>query len=59
MHGLAFGYRYKGKKYKFCSMECLKAFKANPEKFLDDNYMAHGHDGEDHAGHDHGEHEKH
>lgn len=56
MHGLSFGYRYKGKKYKFCSMECLKAFKADPQKFLSEDYAAHGHvqDGHtDHDGHDH------
>ncbi|MBZ0167491.1 MAG: YHS domain-containing protein [Candidatus Omnitrophica bacterium] len=60
------GYRYKGKKYKFCSMGCLKAFKADPEKFLSDDYEEQGHMEEnptdkdqgkhkedDHAGHDH------
>jgi len=36
MHGLVLGYKYKGKKYTFCSMECLKAFKKNPEQFLDE-----------------------
>ncbi len=31
---LSFSYTYKGKKYLFCSMECLKAFKKDPGKYL-------------------------
>ncbi len=31
---LSFSYKYKGKKYLFCSMDCLKAFKKNPEEFI-------------------------
>lgn len=37
-HGLAIGYKYKGKKYTFCNMECLKAFKKDPEKFLKEKH---------------------
>ena len=36
MHGLAFSYKHEGKKYSFCSMDCLRAFKKNPEQFLDE-----------------------
>ena len=25
---------YKGKVYRFCSLQCLEAFKANPEYYL-------------------------
>lgn len=31
---LSVSYKYKGKKYSFCSMDCLKAFKKNPEQFI-------------------------
>lgn len=31
---LSVSYKYKGKKYSFCSMVCLKAFKKNPEQYL-------------------------
>lgn len=31
---LSVSYKYKGKKYSFCSMDCLKAFKRNPEQYL-------------------------
>lgn len=31
---LSISYKYKGKKYSFCSMDCLKAFKKDPSKFL-------------------------
>ena len=34
--GLSVSYKYKGKKYSFCSMDCLKAFKKNPEQFIKD-----------------------
>ncbi len=34
MEGLAFSYKYEGKKYAFCSMDCMKEFKKNPEKFI-------------------------
>ena len=37
MHGLAFSYKHKGKKHLFCSMGCLKAFKKNPEQFIEDS----------------------
>ena len=33
---LSVSYKYKGKKYSFCSMDCLKAFKKNPEQFIKD-----------------------
>lgn len=36
MHGLAFSYKHKGTKYSFCSMDCLKAFKKDPEHFLNE-----------------------
>lgn len=39
MHGLAFSYKHKGRKYSFCSMGCLKAFKKNPEQFLQEEKM--------------------
>lgn len=32
---LSVSYKYKGKKYSFCSMDCLKAFKKNPEQYLE------------------------
>lgn len=32
--GLSVSYKYKGKKYSFCSIDCVKAFKENPEKYL-------------------------
>lgn len=41
--GLAFSYKYKGKKYSFCSMDCMKEFKKNPEKYLE-NPGGQGHD---------------
>ncbi len=34
---LSVSYKYKGKKYSFCSMDCLKAFKKNPEQFINKN----------------------
>ena len=34
MEGLSVSYKYEGKKYSFCSMDCLKAFKKNPEQYL-------------------------
>ncbi len=40
---LSVSYKYKGKKYSFCSMDCLKAFKKNPEQFSEVD----GHDKED------------
>jgi YHS domain-containing protein len=40
---LSVSYKYKGKKYSFCSMDCLKAFKENPEQFI----KADEHDKED------------
>lgn len=35
MEDLMFQYKHEGKKYSFCSIGCLKAFKENPEKFLE------------------------
>lgn len=35
MEGLAFSYKYNGKKYSFCSLDCMKEFKKNPEKYLE------------------------
>ena len=60
LHGTALGYKYKGKKYKFCSMTCLKAFKKDPEGNLknlaEGNYI--GHDGVSNESHDdHDDHE--
>jgi YHS domain-containing protein len=40
MEGLSFSYKYKGMKYSFCSMGCLKAFKKNPEQFLKSGDLA-------------------
>lgn len=31
---LLIAYKYHGKKYSFCSMECLKTFKKDPERFI-------------------------
>ena len=67
LHGTALGYKYKGKKYKFCSMTCLKAFKKDPEKHLENLAEGHylGHDGvnneshDDHDDHDHDDHDDH
>ncbi len=50
MEGLAFSYKYEGKKYSFCSMDCMKEFKKNPEKYS--KALDHK-DSDDHAGHDH------
>ncbi len=50
MEGLAFSYKYKGQKYSFCSIDCMKAFKNDPEKFLksDSSKKEAGHEGHDH-----------
>lgn len=48
MHGLAFSYKHEGKKYSFCSMDCLRAFKKNPEMFLKEYHSP----GEKDVGHD-------
>lgn len=57
---LSLSYKYKGKKYSFCSMDCLKAFKKDPEKYLNAEQPVEGEekhsdhdDHKDHAGHDH------
>jgi YHS domain-containing protein len=34
MEALSFSYKHEGKKYHFCSLDCMKAFKKNPEKYL-------------------------
>lgn len=34
-HALTFSFKHNGKKYPFCSMECLKEFKKNPDKYLE------------------------
>lgn len=57
---LSLSYKYKGKKYSFCSMDCLKSFKKDPEKYFNAENPADveekhsdqdGH--KDHTGHDH------
>lgn len=35
MEELSFSYKHEGKKYHFCSLDCLKAFKKNPQKYID------------------------
>jgi YHS domain-containing protein len=34
MEELAFSYKHEGKKHLFCSLDCMKAFKKNPEQYL-------------------------
>ncbi|OGX08839.1 MAG: hypothetical protein A2Z88_05395 [Omnitrophica WOR_2 bacterium GWA2_47_8] len=41
--GLSVSYKYEGKKYSFCSMDCLKAFKKNPEQYLNAKDFDTGH----------------
>lgn len=36
MEALTFSYKHKGQKYSFCSMGCLKAFRQNPEKYIEE-----------------------
>ena len=42
---------YKGRVYYFCSPQCLKAFKENPEYYL--THGPQGMPGEGHEGHSH------
>ncbi len=44
-------FEYEGKTYHFCSQDCLKAFKKDPEKFA--KKMDEGMNVESHEGHDH------
>ena len=57
---LSLSYKYKGKKYSFCSMDCLKSFKKDPEKYLNAEQPVEGEDKhsdsenpDDHKGHGH------
>lgn len=51
MEALSIAYKYKGTKYTFCSMDCMKAFRNDPEKFL---ASAGEHkEGNSHEGHHH------
>lgn len=34
MESLSFAYKHEGTKYRFCSLDCMKAFKKNPKKYL-------------------------
>ena len=34
MESLAFAYKHEGKKYRFCSLDCMKAFKKSPKQFI-------------------------
>ncbi len=56
-------YEYEGKTYHFCSQDCLKAFKENPEKFakkMDEDMNVESHEGHDHKDHsDHKDHDGH
>lgn len=52
MEAMAFSYKYNGKKYSFCSMDCMKEFKKDPEQYLkkmgEDVSSDAGHEGHDH-----------
>ncbi len=34
MESLSFSYKHEGKKYHFCSLDCMKVFKKNPEQYM-------------------------
>lgn len=38
MEDLPFSYKHEEEKYRFCSLDCLKAFKQDPHKFLKDGH---------------------
>jgi YHS domain-containing protein len=54
---LPFLYKYNGKRYRFCSLECMRAFRSDPAAYAgteDGASSAAGHEGYTH--HDHKDH---